>query len=117
MARKIIKPFQVYSSADSTTNPTSIITDVSGIDKIKYLITVAATVVGTLEVEFSEEENNPTTFYPLNFGTTLSINGASEMNYAALIDNYGFKWMRLSFTNNAGTGNINAWISGNSVGA
>lgn len=115
--RNILRPFQVYTDSDSTLNKSSQITDISGLDNITHLVVVDPAVDGVMKVEFSIQEQQPTVFYPLSFGESLNLVGASETVYSTKIENHGFKWMRLSFVNNAGTGNINAWISGNSVGA
>jgi hypothetical protein len=52
-------------------------------------------------------------FYPLNFGQSTPITGSDTIK----IINHGFKWLKIVITDNAGAGNVNAWVSGNSLGA
>lgn len=115
--RSILNPFQVFTGVDSTSNPISTITDITGLDNITHVITVDGTVNGEMFVEFSKDQGpTPQTFYPLSFGESLTIAGASEVAYMTKIQNHGFKWMRLRFANSGGSGSIDAWISGNTVG-
>lgn len=116
--RNILRPFKCFESVDSTTNPTSKITDISGLDNITHLIKIGPAVIGEIFVEFSiEDSQNPQVFDSLSFGEQLLLSGSAETVYTTKIQNHGFKWMRLRFQNNGGTGVINAFISGNSVGA
>lgn len=117
--RKILNKHQVYSSADSSTNPSSLHTDISGIDNILYVVDIDSSVDGSLVVEqCGDDKIIPSSeFKSLNFGENIVLNSANDTEYTLSIKNQGFKWMRLSFNNNGGSGNINAWISGNSVGA
>ncbi len=86
---------------------------------MRYEISLDATVVGTLEVEGSSDDDNAPikTFEPLDFGTTINLNGAVSLTDEILIKENPYRFLRLKFTNNAGTGNISAFVSGNSVGA
>lgn len=116
--RYITQKFQVLS-ADSTTDPTSTETGVKNLDNVRYEITCEAGVIGTLVVEGSSDEDNTTikTFNPLDFGTPITINGSLSTFDEIVIRQNPYKFLRLTFTNNAGTGNISAFISGNSAGA
>lgn len=116
--RNIIKKFQVLTSANSTAVQSSEVTDVSAVDYITYQISVDATVNATLSVYFS----NDTTFdassaKSLNFGLSTPLNGASDTSYVVHIENKGFKWLQVRTTNNGGTGNISAWVTGTNRGA
>ena len=116
--RSILRAFNALKLADSTTNPISEITDVSGLDNITYLVKVDPSVVGEMFVEFSlEEKLDPGTFDVLSFGEQLIVNGPSETVYSIKVENHGFKWLRLRFADNAGAGQIVAYVSGNTVGA
>ena len=117
--RNNLRQFQVYTNANSTTSPVTTATDVSGLDNITYLVTVGSLVNGELKVEFSNAKDlqSAITFYALDFGEQLILDGPTELLYTIKIDNHGFKFMRLTFTNGSGSGNINAWVSGNTVGA
>ena len=120
MSRKHeINKYLVLDAEDSTTDPESVQTDVSQVDKIAYDITVAAGVIGTLEVQFCNDRliTNQSVFNSLDFGTPIAINGGTDTVYRLEIDNESFKWMKLKFTDNAGTGNITASITGTTIGA
>lgn len=117
--RNILKKFQVLSDADSTVLSASSPTDVSGLDNITYLIEIGASVDGELFVEHCEDDkiSNLSEFKELNFGEQIILNAANDLEYTIQVKNAGFKHMRLLFADNGGAGNINAWISGNTVGA
>jgi hypothetical protein len=113
--RSIIKRFQVMSAEDSTSDPESSITDVSSVDFITYEITVGALVDATLEVQVRNEES--ASFKALNFNQTLTLDGSSDTDYMVHIENKGFKDLKLSITDNGGSGDISAWVSGTVRGA
>lgn len=116
--RHLIRKFQVLTDADSTTSPSSIATDVSGVDFITYQIDIDATVDSILKVYFSNDDQfNSATKTELDFAAALPIMGATDTSYTVHIENLGFKWFQLSFTDNAGTGLINAFITGSGRGA
>lgn len=116
--RHLIRKFQVLTDSDSTTSPDSIATDVSGVDFITYQIDVDATVDSILKVYFSNDDQfNSATKTELDFAAPLPILGASDTSYTVHIENLGFKWFQLSFTDNGGTGLINAFITGSGRGA
>lgn len=117
--RHELNKFAVYSAADSTTDPVSEITDISSLDKILYQLDVAAGVIGELKVQICNDKllTNLSSFVDLDFNATLTINGSTDTDYMVEIENKGFKWMKLSFTDNSGTGNISGWITGTSAGA
>jgi len=103
--RNELNKFTVYSAVDSTTSPLSTVTDVSGLDKILYQLSVAAGVIGTLKVLICNDRliTSQSTFKELKFNAALSINGGTDTDYMISVENDGFKWMKLSFTNGAGT--------------
>lgn len=116
--RSIIREFQVLSDSDSTTNPDSTQTDVSGVDFITYRLAIGAAVNANFQVKFMNgDQFNASQAEALNFGQTLSLVGATDQDCMVVIENKGFKWMYLDVTNNGGTGNINAWITGTVRGA
>lgn len=116
--RSLINKFRVLNAEDSTTNPRSTETDVSSVDKVSYQISIDNTVNAIAKVKFYNDKTFvAASAKELDFQQTLSLNGASETDYMIQIENQGFKWLFLDITNNGGTGNISAWISGNTVGA
>lgn len=116
--RHLIRKFQVLTDSDSTTSPNSIATDVSGVDFITYQIDCASSVNSFLKVYVSNDDQfNSSNKTELDFDTTLTIIGASDTSYTIHIENLGFKWLQLSFTNNGGTGLLNAFVTGAGRGA
>lgn len=117
--RRILNKFQVLEGMDSSMSPVSEPTDVSGLDNITYLVEIDPSVDGEMLVEHCEDEklSDSSVFKELNFGEQVILNSANDLDYTLQIKNAGFRHMRLSFVDNGGSGNINAWISGNTVGA
>lgn len=118
--RNTLRRFQVFDNADTTTSPTGPFTDVSGLDFITYLIIVDPTVNCEMAVYFKNDEFNQTgqTSYKLDFGEQIILDGSLDTEYTLKIENHGFKWLSIQFENDlGGTGNLNAWVSGTTVGA
>jgi len=117
--RNIIQKYQVYTDSDSTLNESSKQSDISGVDNVTYSALIDSSVNGELKVTVCNDKEITTDseFKPLDFGEQTIISSANGLDYIFKISNHGFKWMRLEFTNNGGAGLINAWISGNTVGA
>ena len=116
--RNIIREYQVFSSADTSTSPDSAYTDVSGVDFITYRIAVGATVNAIASIKFMNGDTfSAADAEALNFGQTLSLVGATDQDYMITIENKGFKWLYIDIANNGGTGNVSAWITGTSRGA
>ena len=116
--RNVVPKFQVYTSQNSTIAGPSLDTDVSQVDNIKYIVIVAATVNVLARVEFCDDKNpNEEIWKPLDFGVTLPLIGATETEYEFLIEKAVAYKLRINFTNNGGTGVINAWYSSSSEGA
>ncbi len=120
MSRKLRAPkYPVWIAQDSTTVSLSLETGVKQLDNILYEIEIDPTVNGTLEVEGSidPESIEVKSWSVLQFGTIISLNGASSTKDQIVIRDNTFTFLRLKFTNNAGTGNITAHVAGVSLGA
>lgn len=117
--RSQIKKYAVLSSVDSTTNPESEPTDISGVDFITYQFELDASVDAGLEVQFCNDSNIDANsqFEPLNFNQTTPLDGSSDTEGVIHIENKGLKHLRLSIANNGGTGNVSAWVTGTVRGA
>lgn len=117
--RSLLKKHQVLIDADSALTPTSESTDISGIDFIQYQIEVDPTVLSDFEIQFCNDERitSNSIWKPLDFAQATILDGSSDSFALVLIENRGFKHLRLSIVSSSGTGNINAWISGNVRGA
>lgn len=116
--RHLLSKFQVWEGMNSASPTTSVVTVVDPFDVIKYVLVVEASVIGSIEVEFSDDilEQNES-WKPLDFKQQIAINGATETEYGINIKEHVCKKLRLKFINATGTGTINAWVSGSSVGA
>jgi hypothetical protein len=120
MGRRLeIAKYQILADQDTTTNPESEPTDVSQCDNILYQLKVDSTVDGSVEVLFCNDRVLQTwsVFEPLDFGAPLTVVGSSDTDYMIEMNLKGIKFLKLKFTDNSGTGNISAWITGNSIGA
>lgn len=117
--RNLIKKFVVWNNYNSSgAAAPSTNTTVDQVDDIKYIIQVDPSVDGSIEVEFADDKNvNDEVWLPLDFKRPLLIDGATETDYEILIEKAVSLKLRLSFTNNGGTGNIDAWVTGANIGA
>jgi hypothetical protein len=116
--RNTLKRHQVLAAVNSTSTQTSEKTDITGLDKITYEFLLDLPVNALLEVQVSNvSAPADADFLSLNFNQTLSLIGSSNTTGLVHISNEGFKWLRLKTSNNGGTGNVSAWISGTSRGA
>ena len=116
--RNVLKKYQLFNSEDSTTNPISKETDVQQLDFVTYQISIGGSVNATLLVLFSNDERfDIANARELNFGAPIVLDGASEADYVLHIQNQGFKWLLLGISDNGGSGNISAWVTGNVRGA
>lgn len=118
--RNLVYKYPVWTALDSTTPAVSEESFTDQLDIVKYIVKVDVTVDGSISVEFLDDK--PTdgvvpTWDDLDFGQPILIVGATETEYTLLIEKHASRKMRLSFTNNGGTGDINAWFSGYQVGA
>lgn len=116
--RNLIKKFMVIDNADTTTDPISEASDVSGVDFITYQLDIDPTVDANLIVSFSNDPIlSEAVFTSLDFGMATTLVGATETAYLVHIENKGFKWTQIQIANNGGTGNTYAWITGAGRGA
>jgi hypothetical protein len=116
--RHQLKRYQVITDQDSTTSDRSTETDISALDRIFYQIEIDALVDCEIEVKVCNDDKfSVANSFSLDFEQTLALIGATDTQYNIVIENKGFKWMFIDVTNNGGTGNINAWVTGNNLGA
>jgi len=116
--RNLLTKYQVFTNADSTTAEESEKTVIDQLDNIKYTIVIGASVDCEVEVQFSDDKiTKDEVWRPLKFASALTLVGATDTEYTIIIKEAVSHKLRLFITNNAGTGTINAWISGNDIGA
>lgn len=120
MGRRTLLPkYQVFISADTTLNPESDISEVASVDFITYEVAIDPTVSADLEVHYCNDSkiDADSVFKPLNFIQPTPLDGSVDVGGVVHIKNLGFKQLKLVLVNSVGSGNINAWISGNVRGA
>lgn len=117
--RNLLNKFQVLNGQDTTTDPASSSTDISGSDSITYEIEIDPTVNASLEVKYCNDLRltNQSVFKSLDFGQATTLVGATETDYLVHITNQAFRHLKLVISNNGGTGNVSAWVSGAVKGA
>lgn len=120
MGRRTILPkFQVFNAANTASSPESLVSEVAGVDSITYEIEIGAAVNAIIAVLFCNDAkiSSASVFRPLEFKQTLSMVGSTDTSGMVHVKNMGFRHMKLKVTNNGGTGNISAWVSGTVEGA
>jgi len=118
--RNQLPKYQVWSQFDSTLSAPSEKSVVDQCDVVRYVVTVDSTVVGELFVEFTDDRSpNPSqlTWKSFDFAQPLIIDGSQDTEYFITLKEHSAQSMRLSFVNNGGTGNIDAWIVATNIGA
>lgn len=116
--RNVLKKFQLFDAVDTTTNPQSNHTSVSQLDFVTYEIVIDSGVDAILKVLYCNDEVfNASNCRELDFNSVIALDSAIDTEYTLHIENPGFKWLLLEITNNGGTGDVSAWITGNVRGA
>ncbi len=94
------------------------ITEIRGFDNIAYEIDFSGTPVGTFAVSVSNSYDpitNPNAvFIPLTLSPVPVASGSSGI-IGIDINQSGFKWIQLSYTNTSGVGTLQAYISGKAI--
>lgn len=116
--RNILNKYPVWINANSALVTNSSESTVDQLDYVKYVLKIDPTVNCEIAVEFSDDKNIQAPVWSvLDFNTPIILNGASETEYTLQIEKHSCFKMRLKIVSNSGTGLINAWITGNNVGA
>lgn len=108
------KAKQVFSNQDISANVNSLHTDVEHRERALYVIdwnTGAGPLDGSIVIEYTNDdpEKAATVWTPLDFGSPILVAGVSG-GHQLLIKEITWKYMRIGFTNTAGTGVMNASI-------
>jgi hypothetical protein len=116
--RNVLNKYQVWNNLNSTSITASQESTVDQLDVINYIIKIDPSVNCVIKVEFTGDKNsqNPV-WYQLDFNTPIVLNGAVDTEYTIQIEKHSAFKMRLNAVSNSGTGLINAWITGNNLGA
>ena len=112
-SRKNTNQFIFFSDADMSGNLESPFTNVEYMDNVGILATWAGTAeVGEIFVEVSNDmsqggsEWEPTNWVPLDFGSQILVTGDDEA--VININQVPFKWLRMRYERDSGTGLLNA---------
>lgn len=101
-----------------TSTLTSQITEIRGFDNIAYEVDFSGTPIGTFTVEVSNSYDpitNPNaTFVVLVLSPTPVASGSSGV-IGIDINQSGFKYIKLTYTNTSGSGVLQAYISGKAI--
>jgi hypothetical protein len=97
---------------------TSQITEIRGFDNVSYEMDFTGTPMGTFSVQVSNSYDpitNPNaTFIVLSLSPAPVASGSSGI-IGIDINQSGFKYIKLVYTNASGTGVLNAFISGKAI--
>jgi hypothetical protein len=116
--RNVLNKYQVWSNLNSTSITASQESTVDQLDVINYIIKIASSVNCIIKVEFSGDKNLQTpVWYELDFNTPIVLDGSVDTEYTIQIEKHSAYKIRLNAVSNSGTGLINAWITGNNLGA
>lgn len=120
MAQKNYLHKQVFTNATMTGTSvnTSLITEIRGFDNISYEADFSGTPTGTFSVQVSNSYDpitNPNaTFVILPITPTPVASGSSGV-LGIDINQSGFQWIKLVYTNTSGLGTLNAYVSGKAL--
>ena len=120
MAQKNYQHYQVVVNQPMTGTAvvTSEITEIRGFDNVSYEADFSGTPTGTFSVQVSNSYDpitNPNAvFVILPLSPTPVASGSSGV-LGIDINQSGFKWIKLVYTNISGTGTLNGYVSGKSI--
>ncbi len=120
MAQKNYIHYQVLVNGTMTGTSvlTSEITEIRGFDNISYEADFTGTPTGTFSVQVSNSYDpitNPNAvFVILPLSPTPVASGSSGV-VGIDINQSGFKWIKLVYTNASGSGTLNAYVSGKAL--
>lgn len=102
----------------STSTITSLITEIRGFDNIAYDIQFTGTPTGTFSVQVSSSYDPITNPNAIFIALTLSLVPVASGSAGQIgidINQSGFQWIKLVYTNSSGSGTLNAFVSGKAL--
>ena len=116
MARKhVVYAFDMFDAVSLGASATSSIVEVSQLDYASiYVSWTGSSTVGDLEVQAANGEDG--TYHALDFGSTISISGASG-SHNIILSEMPFTHIKLVYTRSSGTGSITATLTAKSASA
>lgn len=120
MAQKNYLSHQVITAGvmTGTSSITSQITEIRGFDNIAYEIDFSGTPTGTFQVEVSNSYDpitNPNATFVILVLSPAPVAAGSSGVIGIDINQSGFKYIKLVYTNISGSGTLNAFISGKAI--
>ncbi len=101
----------VLNAVDGTTNPTSPVTDIRLIDDVGYGLIWTGTLNGVVTVQISPDNVQ---WFPLPGFTVNGPAGSPGRDYVDIVPTSAL-WIRVSYVNTSGTGNITAIVCGKGI--
>ena len=121
MGRKnVVKSYNSFDNVSLAANQTSPVTDIAFKDNIGIIVDWSGTApLGELIVEATNDDNEVDasnwTWVALDFGNTITINGATG-NHLINISQAPFNKIRLRYARTSGTGNLTATMTIKEIG-
>lgn len=115
--RHFIKPYDILSNVDISSDQEGSWTDVSMVDALTYLVDWSGNADGEIQVEISNKEDK-SNVHTLNFGSTIAIEDAADpKQHTIMVDVKGFKFIKIKYVSNSGSGNLTATLFATARGA
>lgn len=114
MSTRYLAPYSVLSQSVSSTNSyVSSSTNVAYLDNISYMPrVVSGTPSGTFDVQVSHDN---TIFTSLTLSAVPTITSGSLSNVPIALEGLPFPYVRIVYTNSAGTGVVSTTISAKGI--
>lgn len=120
-SRPLLRPQQVITNGDMSSDVTSLVTNINMISCVGYTISWTGTPTGTFSVEVSQDYIQPVgvqpdqlnsgTWVPVTLSTSVAATGGADTAFID-IDVTGAAYVRLKYTRVSGTGTLNATLAG-----
>ena len=117
MGRKnVVKSFKMLDAVDISSSQTSDATNVINLDtaSIHVVWSAGSSPVGTITVEARNGEND--SWYELDFGSTISVSGASG-DHQIMLNEMPFTDIRILYTATSGSATLTATLTMKTMGA
>ena len=113
MARKnIVKPYQVVTSGDMSSDVTSDATNIQFLDAVAYQLIWTGTPTGSFSVQGTVDGTN---WDDLTLSTNISAAGSGDTALVSLSD-LPFKQIRVKYTASSGSGTLDVHVMAKQVG-
>lgn len=112
--KKLLPYYSIVTNGvmTGTSVVTSSVTNIQNLDDIGIQVAWTSTAVGVIEVQCSVDN---VTFYALTFDPVLTQPAGSAGGYLIDLQQVPFLWLRVQYTNSAGSGVLNVGICGKDI--